>query len=152
MAGTHAFFGALLFRLIALTGVALMVVYLPRLAHAHGIDPPKAVWLALLNPLVLMHFVAGAHNDALMVGLMVAGLTLAVERHPIIGIAADRPGRSREADRAGGPALRRPALGRHAGQLGRSGSGRGSEPRRSSWPCSPCCPWRWAWAWAGWPP
>lgn len=86
VAGTHAFFGALLFRLIALTGVALMVVYLPRLAHAHGIDPPKAVWLALLNPLVLMHFVAGAHNDALMVGLMVAGLTLAVERHPVIGI------------------------------------------------------------------
>ena len=78
--------GALLFRLIALTGIALMIVYLPRLAHAHGIDPPKAVWLALLNPLVLMHFVAGAHNDALMVGLMVAGLALAVERHPIIGI------------------------------------------------------------------
>ncbi|HSO03563.1 MAG TPA: polyprenol phosphomannose-dependent alpha 1,6 mannosyltransferase MptB, partial [Candidatus Limnocylindrales bacterium] len=40
----------------------------------------------LLNPLVLMHFVAGAHNDALMVGLMVAGLALAVERHPVTGI------------------------------------------------------------------
>ena len=86
LVGTHVFTGALMFRLIALTGVALMIVYLPRLAHAHGIDPPKAVWLALLNPLVLMHFVAGAHNDALMVGLMVAGLALAVERHPILGI------------------------------------------------------------------
>ncbi|MGB7981290.1 MAG: polyprenol phosphomannose-dependent alpha 1,6 mannosyltransferase MptB [Candidatus Nanopelagicales bacterium] len=86
LAGPHAFLGALLFRLIALTGIAMLVVYLPRLAHAHGIDPPKAVWLALLNPLVLMHFVAGAHNDALMVGLMVAGLALAVERHPVLGI------------------------------------------------------------------
>jgi len=34
-----------------------------------------------------MHFVAGAHNDALMVGLMVAGLTMAIERHPIVGVA-----------------------------------------------------------------
>ena len=86
LVGSNAFLGALLFRLVALTGVALMIVYLPRLAHAHGIDPPKAVWLVLLNPLVLMHFVAGAHNDALMVGLMVAGLALAVERHPTLGV------------------------------------------------------------------
>jgi hypothetical protein len=86
LVGTHAFAGAILFRLIALAGVAMLVVYVPRLAHAHGIDPPKALWLAVLNPLVLMHFVAGAHNDALMVGLMVAGLALAVERHPIPGV------------------------------------------------------------------
>ncbi len=40
----------------------------------------------MLNPLVLMHFVAGAHNDALMVGLLVAGLALGAERHPIQGV------------------------------------------------------------------
>jgi hypothetical protein len=84
--GTHAFLGALLFRAIALAGVALLAVYVPRLAWAHGIDPPKALWLGVLNPLVLMHFVAGAHNDALMAGLMVAGLALAVERHPVAGV------------------------------------------------------------------
>jgi alpha-1,6-mannosyltransferase len=33
----------------------------------------------VLNPLVLVHFVAGGHNDALMLGLVVAGLTVAVE-------------------------------------------------------------------------
>jgi alpha-1,6-mannosyltransferase len=33
-----------------------------------------------------MHFVAGAHNDALMAGLMVAGLAMAVERHPVVGV------------------------------------------------------------------
>ena len=86
IAGSHAYAGAVLFRLLALVGVVLMVAYLPRLAHAHGIDPAKALWLGVLNPLVLMHFVAGAHNDALMVGLMIAGLALAVERHPIAGI------------------------------------------------------------------
>ncbi len=86
LVGSNAFLGALLFRLIALAGIALLAYYVPRLAHAHGIEPVKALWLAVLNPLVLMHFVAGAHNDALMVGLMVAGLALAAEKHPIEGI------------------------------------------------------------------
>jgi alpha-1,6-mannosyltransferase len=39
-----------------------------------------------MNPLVLMHFVSGAHNDALMLGLVVAGLTLALEGRPIVGV------------------------------------------------------------------
>ena len=86
LTGDHAFAGAVLFRLIALVGVVLLVLYVPRLAHAHGIEPAKALWLAVLNPLVLMHFVAGAHNDALMVGLMIAGLALAVERQPLAGV------------------------------------------------------------------
>jgi hypothetical protein len=64
----------------------MLAVSVPRLAHAHGIAPQKALWLVVLNPLVLMHFVAGAHNDALMVGLMVAGLALAAERHPVQGV------------------------------------------------------------------
>lgn len=66
-------------RLLALAGVLLMARYLPRLAMAHGVDPRGALWLGLLNPLVLAHFVAGGHNDALMVGLVVAGVTIAVE-------------------------------------------------------------------------
>ena len=86
VSGPHAFLGAVLFRLIALVGVILMLAYVPRLATAHGLEPAKALWLTVLSPLVLMHFVAGAHNDALMVGLMVAGLALAVERHPVAGV------------------------------------------------------------------
>lgn len=74
---------ALVFRLVALIGVGLIIYFLPRLAFAHGIDPSRALWLGALNPLVIMHFVAGAHNDALMTGLVVMGLALAVERHPI---------------------------------------------------------------------
>jgi hypothetical protein len=86
LVGPHALAGAILFRLLALAGVAMLAVHVPRLAAAHGIEPTKALWLAVLNPLVLMHFVAGAHNDALMVGLLVAGLALAVERHPVPGV------------------------------------------------------------------
>jgi alpha-1,6-mannosyltransferase len=63
-------------RLLAVAGVALLVFYLPRLAERCGVDPRAAMWLALLNPLTFMHFVSGGHNDALMIGLVVAGLCL----------------------------------------------------------------------------
>jgi alpha-1,6-mannosyltransferase len=79
---------AWIFRGVALVGLALMAYYVPRLAFLHGINPDRALWLAVLNPLVIMHFVAGAHNDALMVGLVVAGLALAAEHRPVLGIIA----------------------------------------------------------------
>ncbi|MFD8049925.1 polyprenol phosphomannose-dependent alpha 1,6 mannosyltransferase MptB [Streptomyces chartreusis] len=72
-------------RLIALLGVALMAAALPRLARHSGADPAAALWLGALNPLVLLHLVAGAHNDAIMLGLLGAGLVAALGRWPILG-------------------------------------------------------------------
>jgi hypothetical protein len=82
---TNPYLAVIGFRLIAVAGIALMAYYVPRLAFHHGIDSSKALWLGVMNPLVLMHFVAGVHNDALMVGLLVAGLCLAVEKRVIAG-------------------------------------------------------------------
>jgi alpha-1,6-mannosyltransferase len=67
-------------RVIALGGLALTAVGLPVLARRAGVDPAKAVWVVLGCPLVLIHLVSGAHNDALMIGLIVAGLALVVSR------------------------------------------------------------------------
>ncbi len=66
----------LLHRLLGLAGIVLMAWALPRLARRAGVSPSIALWLGVLNPLVLWHIVAGVHNDGLMVGLMVAGLEL----------------------------------------------------------------------------
>jgi hypothetical protein len=77
----------LLLRLIALVGVGLLVRYVPRLAEHCGIAPNRALWLGVLNPLVLLHFVSGGHNDALLVGLMVAGLVFVLDRRPVLGVA-----------------------------------------------------------------
>ncbi len=79
---------ALAFRIAALLGLALLVAYLPRLAFAQGIDPSQALWLGVLNPLVVMHVVSGAHNDALMIGLIVMGFALGRQGHPIAGVTA----------------------------------------------------------------
>jgi hypothetical protein len=40
----------------------------------------------VLNPVTLLHLIGGAHNDALMLGLLIAGLTAAKDKRPIVGI------------------------------------------------------------------
>ncbi len=74
VSGNHVIAGVLLQRLVELIGVGLVVWALPRLARRCGIDPVSALWLGALNPLVLFHLVAGGHNEALMIGLMLFGV------------------------------------------------------------------------------
>ena len=73
--------GALaLLRVIAVLGVVLLAWRLPALARRCDVDPARAVWLTVACPLVPIHLISGAHNDAVMVGLIVAALTLATSR------------------------------------------------------------------------
>lgn len=74
LSGGHPYLAAVLMRLPALLGVILLAVFLPRLAHRLGYNRESTIWLAVLNPLVVMHLVGGAHNDSLMLGLLVLGL------------------------------------------------------------------------------
>ncbi|HLK45336.1 MAG TPA: polyprenol phosphomannose-dependent alpha 1,6 mannosyltransferase MptB, partial [Acidimicrobiales bacterium] len=74
-------------RLLEVAAVALLAWSLPVLARARGYDPGNAFIMCLLNPLVVLTLVGGAHNDALMVAFVVAGLALAARRHPMLGIA-----------------------------------------------------------------
>ena len=80
--GTSITAEVLALRSLELAGVALLMVCLPRLARNLGADPGMALWLGVLSPLALFSFIASGHNDALMVGLLVAGLTLATEKRP----------------------------------------------------------------------
>jgi alpha-1,6-mannosyltransferase len=42
--------------------------------------------IAVLNPLTLLALVGGAHNDAIMIGLLLAGVTACKSRHPVWGV------------------------------------------------------------------
>lgn len=68
-------------RLVAVAGVGLAAVCLPVLARRCGVPEGRALWLVLACPLVGVHLVAGAHNDALMIGLVIAGLAAVAARH-----------------------------------------------------------------------
>jgi hypothetical protein len=73
-------------RILALGGVGLIAWSVPRLARACRVDPAVAVWLGVINPLILLHLVADAHNDALMLGLMTVGLVLALRGRLWLGV------------------------------------------------------------------
>ena len=75
-----------LLRLVAVVGVVLAGAGVASLARSVGRDPARAVLLAVGSPLVLTALVGGAHNDALMAGLLVAGLAVARRIGPVPGV------------------------------------------------------------------
>ena len=74
------------FRLVAVIGVGLISWGIFSLARSVERDPAVALGLAVLNPLVLLVLLGGAHNDALMLGLLVAGCAAARRNHVVIGL------------------------------------------------------------------
>jgi len=75
-----------LLRLLEVAGIALMVAATPTLARSLKRDPAHAVLLGAGSPLVLLSLLAGDHNDALMVGLLVAGLAVAKRVGTVPGV------------------------------------------------------------------
>jgi alpha-1,6-mannosyltransferase len=79
LAGNNPYYSAVAMRIPALVGVGLIAYFLPRIAHRMGADVQMTAWFSVVNPLVIIDFVGGAHNDALMMGLVVLALWLAFE-------------------------------------------------------------------------
>lgn len=78
----------LVYRLMAVIGLLVAAVAVFDLARGLGRDPVDALVLGFANPLVLLHLVSGAHNEAIMLAFLVGGV--AVGRRPqfrLIGIA-----------------------------------------------------------------
>ena len=75
-----------LLRLLEVAGIAMVIAATPTLARALKHDPAHAVLIGAGSPLVLLSLLAGSHNDALMVGLLVAGLAVAKRFGTVPGI------------------------------------------------------------------
>jgi alpha-1,6-mannosyltransferase len=78
LTGENIVAAVLCHRIVVLFGVGLIVWATPRLARRCGVAEVSALWLGPCNPLLLMHLVAGIHNEALMLGLMLAGTEFAL--------------------------------------------------------------------------
>ncbi|OBH19948.1 polyprenol phosphomannose-dependent alpha 1,6 mannosyltransferase MptB [Mycolicibacter sinensis] len=112
LTGENIVTAVLCHRAVVLLGVGLIVWAVPRLAARCGVAEVSALWLGAANPLLLMHLVAGIHNEALMLGLMLTGTEFALR-----GITAAKPllpGRCRRVHAAvpASPLLRRASLNR----------------------------------------
>jgi alpha-1,6-mannosyltransferase len=77
LSGDHVVPAVMMLRLLCVLGILMVAWALPRLAVTHGVAPQRALWLGLANPFVLIHGIGGAHNDALMIGLLLVGLAVA---------------------------------------------------------------------------
>jgi hypothetical protein len=75
-----------LLRFVEVAGIAMIAAATPTLARAVKRDPAQAVLLGAGSPLVLLSLLAGAHNDALMLGLLMAGLAVAKRFGTVPGI------------------------------------------------------------------
>ncbi len=84
--GEHMLQVLVALRLLTLAAVGVLAMLLTRLARLHERGVVRALWLGVLNPLVLLSAVSANHNDTLMMVLLVAGLFLAVRGHPLLGI------------------------------------------------------------------
>ena len=83
-------------RVVVLIGVGLIVWAVPRLARRCGVAEVSALWLGAANPLLLMHLVAGIHNEALMMGLMLTGTEFALRGIDSAGTEPHWPRRREE--------------------------------------------------------
>src|ERR1700692_3830130 len=78
LTGENIVAAVLCHRIVVLIGVGLIVWATPRLARRCGVAEVSALWLGAANPLLIMHLVAGIHNEALMLGLMLGGAEFAL--------------------------------------------------------------------------
>jgi alpha-1,6-mannosyltransferase len=90
LTGENIVAAVLCHRIVVLFGVGLIMWATPRLAQRCGVAEVSALWLGAANPLLLMHLVAGIHNEALMLGLMLTGTEIALRGIDRVGI--DRVG------------------------------------------------------------
>lgn len=87
LVGNNVIAGTMLLRLCMLPGLALLIWAAPRVARHIGASSSVALWICVLNPLVMIHLMGGVHNEMLMVGLMMAGIALTFSRRHAFGTA-----------------------------------------------------------------
>ncbi len=90
VSGGHPWIAVECWRLAVIAALVLCSWGVARIAAARGANSVEAVVAGVANPGILIVFVAGIHNDAIMVGLVVAGVALAVTKRPwwALGVTA----------------------------------------------------------------
>jgi len=73
-------------RVLALGAVLASIWGLSEIARHYGVSPPVAVAIGIANPISVIHLVGGAHNDALLMALLVTGCAFALRGRWPLGV------------------------------------------------------------------
>ena len=74
LTGGDLFWTTVALRLPSVAALVILAFVLPALARRVGVDELLVLWAGLLNPVMLVQWIGGVHNDALMVALGMAAL------------------------------------------------------------------------------
>ena len=66
--------GVIAHRAVSIVALFIAGWALVRLAQRCGVRPQAALWLGVLNPLAILHLVAGIHNESIMLALILVGI------------------------------------------------------------------------------
>ncbi|WP_293951815.1 polyprenol phosphomannose-dependent alpha 1,6 mannosyltransferase MptB [uncultured Corynebacterium sp.] len=63
-------------RIVSLLGVLAAGWGVTMLAHRCRVPEAVAIWLGILNPLLILHLIGGIHNESILLGLMLVGVEI----------------------------------------------------------------------------
>ncbi|MDQ4115586.1 MAG: polyprenol phosphomannose-dependent alpha 1,6 mannosyltransferase MptB, partial [Actinomycetota bacterium] len=86
LVGTNVIAGVLVMRAMLGIGLVLLLVALPPLTRRLGGRPEVALWVAVANPVMVVHMIGGGHNDLLVVGLLPCSVLLALRGRHLSGV------------------------------------------------------------------
>jgi len=75
------------YRVVVIAGIAMAAIGVSLIASRSGVAPAVAVAIGIGNPIVILHLIGGAHNDAVMFGLLALGLAAAQRRRRVLALA-----------------------------------------------------------------
>ena len=75
------------YRAVVIMGIAMAAVGVSLIALRSGIRPAVAVAIGIGNPIVILHLIGGAHNDAVMFGFLAMGLAAAQRGRRVLAVA-----------------------------------------------------------------
>ncbi|GAA5167932.1 polyprenol phosphomannose-dependent alpha 1,6 mannosyltransferase MptB [Pseudonocardia eucalypti] len=85
--GENMILGVILMRLAMMVGLVLFIAAIPGLCRHLGGRPAVALWVAVANPVMIVHLIGGPHNDLLVVGFLAMGTLMVLNRRHAGGIA-----------------------------------------------------------------
>jgi len=75
-------------RAVNIVAFVVTIYGINRLAKIHNISQNFAIWLAVLNPITILHLINAVHNDSVMIAAIVWGFVFAHEKRLVIASLA----------------------------------------------------------------